>query len=328
MASSRTPLDWFNYQVGMHSFRAFAQGKATWVLNYSWDGDAKVDRREAMMNLAVSEIMAGANFWDAPGHSMAGSNDQATRKKIFSWIKAHEDTFYRPRSAIAPIGVYFSPETRDFFANDFIPSYRGILILLMQKHVEFQIVTPRTLSDFRGQTLILPDVQLTSEMERTFFRKYVDDGKTLVITGKDATELGAVKNVIRFGKCPGKDYYTALQKNVDESTPDHERQFLESLNSGTSLHVTGSPMIATSIANVNGKPHVFLANFAGFQGGINPIQTPQTDVQVTITGAREGRGFFLPFLGEVQQLDGVADDVGVTYKLPPIAKGAVFWYEP
>jgi hypothetical protein len=31
MASSRTPLDWFRYQVGMHSFRAFAQGKATWI---------------------------------------------------------------------------------------------------------------------------------------------------------------------------------------------------------------------------------------------------------------------------------------------------------
>jgi len=64
-------------------FRAFAQGKATWILNYSWDGDKIVDRREAMMNLAMSQVMAGANFWDAPGHSMAGSNDPATRKKIF-----------------------------------------------------------------------------------------------------------------------------------------------------------------------------------------------------------------------------------------------------
>ena len=44
MASGRKPLDWFRYQVGMHSFRAFAQGgKATWILNYSWDGDKKVD---------------------------------------------------------------------------------------------------------------------------------------------------------------------------------------------------------------------------------------------------------------------------------------------
>src|SRR2546423_8801070 len=92
MASARTPLTWFKYQVGMHSFRAFAQGKATWILNYSWDGDKKVDAREAMMNLAMSQVMAGTNFWDAPGHSMAGSNDLPTRKKIFSWMQAHEKT--------------------------------------------------------------------------------------------------------------------------------------------------------------------------------------------------------------------------------------------
>ena len=71
LASERSPLNWFRYQVGMHSFRAFAQGphgqdKATWILNYSWDGDKKVDAREAMMNLAMSQIMDGANFWDAP----------------------------------------------------------------------------------------------------------------------------------------------------------------------------------------------------------------------------------------------------------------------
>jgi len=40
-------------------FRAFAQGKATWILNYSWDGDKKVDAREAM-RIATSEVMAGA----------------------------------------------------------------------------------------------------------------------------------------------------------------------------------------------------------------------------------------------------------------------------
>ena len=93
MASSRTPLQWFQYQVGMHSFRAFAQGKPTWILNYSWDGDQKVDAREAMMNLAMSQVMAGANFWDAAGHSMAGSNDLPTRKKIFSWIAQTKERF-------------------------------------------------------------------------------------------------------------------------------------------------------------------------------------------------------------------------------------------
>ena len=59
--------------------------------------------------------------------------------------------FYLPRAPIDPIGVYFSPETRNFYAEEFLASYRGILILLMQKHLEFQIVTPRTLAEFHGQ---------------------------------------------------------------------------------------------------------------------------------------------------------------------------------
>jgi hypothetical protein len=113
MASSRTPIDWFKYQVGMHSFRAFAQGKATWILNYSWDGDKHIAPSEPMKNLAMSEIMAGANFWDAKGHVMSGSNDLPTRREIFKWIAEHEKTFYSPREAVDPIGVYFSPERRE-----------------------------------------------------------------------------------------------------------------------------------------------------------------------------------------------------------------------
>jgi hypothetical protein len=328
MASSRTPLDWFSYQVGMHSFRTFAQGKPTWILNYSWDGDQKVDRREAMMNLAVSEIMAGANFWDAPGHSMAGSNDLPARKKIFFWIKAHEKTFYLPRTPITPIGVYFSPETRNFFAKEFVASYRGILILLMQKHLEFEIVTPRSLSGFRGSALILPDVRLMSDSEKASLRTYVGANNALLITGEDATGLGNAANVIRSSKCPGKDYSAALQKDFDAVTPDREHEFLENLKSQAAVSVVASPMLATSVARVNGKPHVFLANFAGLRGGVNPVQTPQAGVQVTISGATRGRGFFLPFLGDEQSLQGSVGAGGITYNLPTIEKGAVFWYEP
>jgi hypothetical protein len=305
MASSRNPLDWFSYQVGMHSFRAFAQGKATWILNYSWDGDKKVDRPESMMNLAVSEIMAGANFWDAPGHSMAGSNDLPTRKKIFSWIKANEKTFYSPRTPITPIGVYFSPQTRNFFAKEFVASYRGILILLMQKHLEFQIVTPRTLAGFQGSRLILPDVRIISESEKALLRTYVGGNKVLLVTGEDATGLQEAANVLRFSKCPGKDYSAAVQKDFDAASPDQEHEFLEGLKAEGAVRVVGSPMLAASIARVNGHPHVFLANFAGLRGGVNPVQTPQGGVQVIISGDAKGRGFFLPFLGDVQPVDGV-----------------------
>jgi hypothetical protein len=328
MASSRTPLDWFSYQAGMHSFRAFAQGKATWILNYSWDGDKNVDRTQSMMNLAMSEVMAGANFWDAPGHSMAGSNDPATRRRIFAWIKDHEKVLYSPRTPISPIGVYFSPQTRNYYAKDFIASYRGILILLMQKHLEFQIVTPRTLSDFRGATFILPDVRMISDAEKNWLETFVEQGKKLVITGEDATGLTSQENIVRFAKCPGKDYMAALQKDFAVSSPDQEQEFLESLGNQPSVRVDGPASLATSISQVEGQPHVFLANFTGLRGHVNPVQTPVAGVQVTMVGSSSGHGYFLPFLGEVKPVTGTLAGGNMTYSLPPIEKGAIFWQEP
>jgi len=328
MASSRTPLDWFRYQVGMHSFRAFAQGKATWILNYSWDGDKKVDAREAMMNLAMSQVMAGANFWDAPGHSMAGSNDLPTRTKIFSWIQQHEKTFYLPRSPVDPIGVYFSPETRNFYAQDFVASYRGILTLLMQKHLEFQIVTPRTLADFHGRTLILPDVRVLSDGEKSSLQALASQGKRLVVTGTDATGIGSSQNVVRFPSCPGRIYNAALEKDFDHASPDSEGAFLDSLRGGDAVRITAGPQVATSISRMSdGRISIFFANFAGLRGGSNPVQTPQTGVQVSVTSKSEGKGFVLPFLGDAQAVNGTRHGDSMTFTLPPITKGAVFWYE-
>src|SRR6266851_8257955 len=140
MASSRSQLDWFEYQVGMATFRAFAEGKATWILNYSWDGDRRVDAGQSMQNLSMSQVMVGANFWDAEGHSMSGSNDLPTRQRIFRWIEKHQKVFYGSRERVDPIGVYFSPATRNYFAREFIPSFRGIMILLLQSHLEYQVV--------------------------------------------------------------------------------------------------------------------------------------------------------------------------------------------
>jgi hypothetical protein len=329
MASEREPLDWFRYQVGMHSFRAFAQGKPTWILNYSWDGDKKVDMRESMMNLAMSQVMAGANFWDAPGHSMAGSNDLPTRKKIFSWIKEHEKTFYLPRSPIDPIGVYFSPATRNFHAKDFIASYRGILILLMQKHLEFQIVTPRTLADFGGRTLVLPDVRELSDDERIRLQKFVDRKNRLVITGIDATGLAASDQVVRFPNCPGRAYEEALEHDFEHTSPDSQHQLLDAVGKSEAVRIEAPPHIATSIARTpDGRLNCFFANFTGLRGGSNPIQIPQSGVRVTIQSKAGDEGYILPFLGPTQPLHGIRNQDFVTFRLPPIAKGAVFWYAP
>ena len=324
MASSRKPLDWFRYQVGMRTFRAFAEGKATWILNYSWDGDKKVDKREAMQNLAMSQVMAGANFWDAPGHSMAGSNDIATRTKIFEWIGNHDKTFYRPRKPIQPVGVYFSPTTRNYFAQEFIRSYQGVLILLMQKHLEYEIVTPRTLTNFRGRTLVLPDVRLLNDEEKKALGEFVKGGGKLVATGEAAEGLPA-DGVKRFEQCPGKQYIAALEKDFATADPDSQKDFLSALGGEPAVKVDASSWLATHISEVDGKTYVFFANFKGLKGGVNPVQTPETGVTITVPSGTTAS--FLPFLGEVQKLKGERRGEKTVFSLPPIQRGAVVWVE-
>jgi hypothetical protein len=71
---------------------------------------------------------------------------------------------------------------------------------------------------------------------------------------------------------------------------------------------------------------VFLANFAGLVGNKNPVQTPQTEVSISLPTAVNSSGFLLPFLGDVQKLDGTEANGRTTFNLPPVLKGAVFWY--
>ena len=327
MASSRSQLDWFNYQVGMHTFRAFAQGKATWILNYSWDGDKNVDAREAMKNLAMSQVMANANFWDAPGHSMAGSNDLDTRTEIFRWIEANQKVLYSPRSPINPVGVYFSPTTRNFYPDEFLKSYRGTLILLMEKHMEFQIVTPRTLPAFKGRVLVLPDVRILGETEQNSLEDYVKSGRTLVLAGENAPALASESGkIVRFADSPGKAYYYQLEQSFADTSPDSQQKFLGAVAPGSESEINASPQVATSISFVEGSPHIFFANFSGLKP--HEVVVPATQKDVTVTVSRKvGPGHYLPFLGKTQDVQGKTSGDKTVFTLPDISRGAVFWFE-
>jgi len=325
MAASRTPLDWFRYQIGMQTFRAFAEGKATWILNYSWDGDPKVRASEAMQNLFMSELMAGANVWDAATHVMSGSNDMATRKRVFTWIEAHEKTFYRPRTSLDPIGVYFSPASRNYFTKEFLRSYQGTLLLLMQSHREYQIVTPRTLGSFRGKNLILPDVRILSREETAALRRYAGSIGRIVATGVVSEELLGQTNLIHLADSPGARYMALAGSHFDDCSPNSEKPFLDSL-SGGGIRVKASPMVAAQIAAVDGGVHVFFANFQGLRAKENAVQTPESRAEVNVPG--EVKGHFLPFLGEETTIAGRFENGSTHFDLPEIAKGAVVWFEP
>jgi len=351
-SAARTPLAWFQDMVGMYSFRAFAGGKPSWMLSYSWEKEKAIPPGEAMQNLAMAQLMAGTNTWDAQGHVMSGSNDIQARKLIFGWIKEHEKTFFLPRQPIRPIGVYFSPKTRDYFAKEFIDSYRGVMMLLMQSRLEFQIVTPRTLAAFHGNLLILPDARCLGKAELTQLESYVSSGKTLMITGEtgkhDDTGAEQVTNPIQhlIGKhciyhpvCPGKAYYAQLQKEFNQQAGAGTFESAEfnklrkmfvaetSKLSTPAVEITASPFVASQIAMVDGKPSVFLANFKGLKSKEVARQAPEQNIQVTFATQKPGTIVFLPFLGQPQKIHAEFHRGKLSCELPPVEKGAVVWVE-
>jgi hypothetical protein len=327
MASSRSQLDWFLYQAGMLSFRAFAQGKPTWLLNYSWDGDKEIPPSDAMKNLAVSQLTAGVNMWDAPGHSMAGSNDIRARTQIFKWVAQHEKIFYSPRSPFNPVGVYFSPKSRNYDSAGFLPSYRGTLLLLLQNHLDVQVVTPRTIAAFRGPVLVLPDVSILSDEERSSLREFASKGGHLVITGTDATGFADTTGIVRFRECPAKSYFEHAQKDFAAAFQIAPREFLATLDTKPQLSVEAPPTVATNIAVVNGKPTIFLANFTGLVPHKIAVPTPLTAVRISIPVADHRTLHVLPFLGETQTVPGQRMGDRLVFTLPALERGAVAWFE-
>ncbi len=327
MAASRTQADWFLYQAGMLTFRAFAQGKATWILNYSWDGDKGVDARDAMKNLAMSIMIAGANFWDAQGHEMARSNDPATRQQIFEWIGKNEKIFYRPRTPMHPVGVYFSPKSRDYAAKNFLPSYRGTLVALLQAHEEFQVVTPRTLEEFRGQSLVLPNVSVLETSEKESLQRFVRRGGRLIVLGVDATGLPESSNISLLPQDPGGAFYSVLLHDFGTASKNLPAELLKAAAVNSEVELKAPPTVAANFSLVNGNPHIFLANFGGLVPSKIAVPEAAKGIQVNIPATMADTLTYLPFLGETQILRGQKNGSQMEFLLPPLERGAVVWVE-
>ena len=325
MAVERSQIDWFLYQAGMLSFRAFAQGRATWILNYSWDGEKGVSAPEPMKNLANSIVMAGANFWDTPGHSMAGSNDEATRKQIFEWLAKNERALYLPRTPIHPVGVYFSPKSRDYNPKTFLPSYRGMLVLLIQQHRALQVVTPRTLADFQGEALVLPNVSVLSETERGDLKAFVDHGGRVIVLGEDSSGILPSPKKVVLPSDPAQEYFQALASGFAVGSAKPPKELLNALGGNDGMQIDAPTTVAANFAMVSGKPHVYLANFGGLVPGKIAVPTPVTGIHVRVPTAMGDSLTYLPFLGEKQIVHGVKRGNLMEFTLPPLERGAVVW---
>jgi hypothetical protein len=348
------PLGWMNYMIAMYTFRAMAEDKPTWMLSYSWDGDEKIDPSDAMKNLFVSQVMSGTNSWDAARHVMSGSNDYDTRRQVYKWIEENEQLIYNKREPMSPVAVYFSPNTRDYFSDSWERSYFGTMELLMEKGIEFEIVTPRTLDKFRSDLLIFPDVKSLGEEELAQIETILKEGKRHIVftaqTGKyDSRRKEAGKdrikslvqnykeNVTYIEDDPGADFgkfmewgYDVLMYNDRELQYQGSKSYEEikkvlAKYYSPSVEIRGAAGCVSQIASVKGRPTVYIANFTGLKSKENAVPIPRREVSVTFKNVSKKNAVvnFTPFLGKPMQVKGEWNENNLTVSLPAFLRGAI-----
>ncbi len=335
MAASRTPVDWLRYMAGMFTFRAFAGKKPTWMLSYSWNGHERIKPGNAMQNLFVAQAMAGANSWDARGEVMSGTNDSGTRRGVFDWIEANQELLYGLREPVAPVGVYFSVRSRNYFPDDVYKSYMGLLLYLMQEHLEFQIVTERTWSSFSGNQLILPGVREFDGNEIEGFEQYLSAGKKIYWSGIDEldedeipTALPMSENLTAVDDAVFADYYDEFMENHDHVIdPKITESISEWIQKPEGFNIDAPPFVVSQICKISGKTVVFLANFTGLMPDEVSDPILQHKIKIILPAASATKAYLIPFMQERQALD-LENENGYTVCIVPwLLRGAIVTFE-
>lgn len=353
-ASDRAPLDWYNYIIGMQTFRAFAENKASWMLSYSWHDNEKVKPAEAIKSLFASQLFSGTNMWDVKGYVMSGTNDIETRKTVYEWVSKYEDMFYSQRVPLQPVSIYFSDITRNYFSKDFIDSYRGFLNLLIHSQIESQIVTPRTIEKLSPAILILPDVKCLSEDEINAFKRLAEKGTKFIVTGetgkydeykevrksnalKEVFEKTNNKNYIYIQSCPGKNYSQIINndlntyfiesrtsKRIDEA----KKELLTLLNESTSylpkLKIQAPIDIIASYSASDGNINIFLTNVKGLCESCNSNDRSIKEIKIDYDESLGNEEvILLPFLGKESEIKSVHSGTEFSFIIPEIERGMV-----
>ncbi len=210
------PDDWISL-IGMSKFAKAASGtKPSWIFTYGKEPDDGL--------LVMAEALATGNHpYETKIPMMTTTVGSAYRKRMFSWVKQHEQRLFASKSA-AKVAVYYSPESRDYVdkgigtglfattkANDrlwwskekrdsiyslvYLAEYRGMIKWLVHNHVPFDVIVhPDALELSRYQTVIAPALAAISDQDADLLDGYVARGGTLIVTGPNPATLDALGN--------------------------------------------------------------------------------------------------------------------------------------
>ena len=190
-------------------------------------------------------------------------------------------------------------------------------------------MTPRTLAAFRGSTLMLPDVRMLEEAERDALRAQVSRGARLVVTGTDATGLAPSDALTRFPECPGRAYLADLEKDFGKADPF--RRSRTSSRPSRRIHTSASKRPRRwrpTSREWTGSSTSSSPTSRASSPGRTPFRRRSRESASAVPAASAGKAWFLPFLGEAQEVEGQRHDGNLVFVLPDVQKGAVVWFEP
>lgn len=364
-AAERRPFNWYNFITGIKTFTAFAYPKPTWILSYSWYKDKHVKPSAAMKSLFASELFSGANVWDAKGFVMSSSNNLSTRKIAFKWIEKNQYNLYGSRRYdVDPVGIYFSPDTRDLFPYTYINSYRGMMLLLMNNHVDFQIVTPRTLHAFKGKLLILDNIKCVDNREIQSFRSLLRRGTKFLVTGNSLSyddnrvlRLGDylktlfgvedTSNDLKKGEVlymtgdPGMTYYTLADSMMDGYFNGNQNDgnklkkycglFGEKLSAfcdtAPAVRVHAPLRVISFVSDTRSKTYINLMDVRQLS---TVSKGPENPDRITISYKKTLGGPWVrvtPFLGDTCIIQAESKGGDYSFQLPNFSRGAVVWLD-
>ena len=351
-ASEREPFDWYKYIFGMQTFKYFAHDKPTWILSYSWNNDKKVGPRDAMQSLFASQIFNGINTWDVKTYIMSSTNDPETRRFVYKWILENSSKFYYKRRPLNPVGIYFSPETRNLFPDEYPQNFFGMIYLMALSHLDYEVITPRTLKDFKYGSIIFPDAKCLSEKELNQInelinlKKIIYDKKIGIYDEsrnerrRDKTNAERLnfksENCLLLEENSGKKFYELLESNLNNyfnsgSLSSAEISNIDSLvnqiknfcNISSEIKIEAPINILTTFSkdeNDNTLIHLINIDDLCLVCGNN-----KTNENVKITYLKElgSKISFLPFLENERILKPMLKNGEYEIKVPGFNRGAV-----
>jgi hypothetical protein len=168
-------------------------------------------------------------------------------------------------------------------------------------------------------------VTTLSDTEKSQLTAFSKNGGRLVVTGADATGLPNSDSIVRFKESPGKAYFDASEKDFPSASQKPPTEFLAAMDVKAQIEVDAPPTVAANISQVDGTPHIYLANFTGLVPGKIANQTPVSGIRIRVPASNGSTLAYLPFLGETQMLHGTPKGGQIEFTLPPVERGAIAW---